>query len=82
MMEFVKKTTKPARVTDLWLRVHIQLPLLLLLGLSVLCGAKFIFVSEIIINLLCTTSAVLNVSRHAELGPGGTCCISWMRLLL
>jgi hypothetical protein len=43
-----------------------------------LCGAKFIFVSEIIINLLCTTSAVLNVSRHAELGPGGTCCISWI----
>lgn len=43
-----------------------------------LCGAKFIFVGEIIINLLCTTSAVLNVRRHAELGPGGTCYISWI----
>jgi hypothetical protein len=33
-------------------------------------------VGEIIINLLCTTSAILNVYKHAELGPRDSCCLS------
>lgn len=50
--------------------------MLLLLALSILHGTKFIFVGEIIINLLCTTSAVLNVCKHAKLGPGESRYIS------
>lgn len=55
--------------------------LLLLLGLSILCGTEFIFVGKIIINLLCTPSAISNVCKRAELGPRDVGYISWIMAL-
>lgn len=55
--------------------------LLLLLGLSILCGTEFIFVGKIIINLLCTPSAISNVCKRAELGLRDVGYISWIMAL-